>query len=73
MSFAIPDPGHRCWQTLANGGFAKLQTRQLALQLLFKRLQSDPSPVQKKSTEIHAFFVKYAAILGPEINQLPAL
>jgi len=73
MKAAVPDKAHRCWLTLATGGHTRIQTRQLALQLLFKRIQSDPSPPARKAEEIHAFFLKYAAVLFPEINQLDKL
>lgn len=73
MNTIVPDPGHRCWMRLAAGSLCRLQTRHLSLQLLNKRLQGDPGSLEHKAAEIHAFFVKYAAILGPEIQQLNSL
>jgi len=69
---SLPPPSHSCWQRLATGQ-ATLQTRQLALQLLFKRIQDPKLVPGEKAREIHAFFVKYAAILAPEIAQLDRL
>ena len=73
MNSPLPPISHRCWLRLASGNVAGFQTRQLALQLMFKRLQHDPLTPAGKATEIHAFFIKYEKILGPEIAQLASL
>jgi hypothetical protein len=69
---SLPSPTHPCWTRLATGQ-ATLQTRQLGLQLLFKRIQDPKLSPADRAREIHAFFAKYAAILAPEIAQLERL
>lgn len=66
----IPPSTHPCWARLAAGGAARLQTRQLGLQLLFKRI-ADPklTPIDR-AREVYAFFEKYHSILKGEIEQL---
>jgi hypothetical protein len=73
MNSTIPHADHRCWQRLVTGGAAGIRTSQLALQLLFKRLQGESMTPAQKAHEAYAFFVKYARILGPEISQLDHL
>lgn len=73
MNLSLPAPNHPCWLHLASGKAIGFQTRQLALQLMFKRLEREPLSALQKAQEIHAFFVKYERILGPEINQLVKL
>jgi len=73
MNSPLPPAGHRCGLRLASGNVAGFQTRQLALQLMFKRLEREPLSPAVKAGEVHAFFVKYARILGPEIAQLASL
>jgi hypothetical protein len=69
----IPTPTHRCWQRLAMGLPPGFETRQLALQLLFKRLQHEQLSTDGRAREVYTFFNKYAKILGPEISQLETL
>lgn len=73
MNPPIPNADHRCWLRLVSGSSAGIQTNQLALQLMFKRLQGESMTPAQKAHEAHAFFVKYARILGPEISQLDHL
>jgi hypothetical protein len=40
---------------------------------MFKRLEREALSPTGKAAEIHAFFVKYARILEPEIAQLASL
>jgi len=40
---------------------------------MFKRLQGESLSPAAKGREVHAFFLKYARILGPEIDQLTSL
>lgn len=70
MNSTIPPVTHRCWQVLASGSAPGFQARQLALQLLFKRLSHESISPDAKAREVHAFFVKYEKILGSEISQL---
>ena len=58
---------------LAAGCPQGFQTRQLSLQLLFKRIQGEPLSPPEKAQAVHAFFVKYEKILAPEISQLSLL
>ena len=73
MNSTIPHADHRCWLRLVTGAAAGFRTNQLALQLLFKRLQGDSMTPVQKAHEAHTFFTKYARILGPEISQLDHL
>lgn len=73
MTQNIPAPDHPCWLRLASGGSAGLQTHQLGVQLLLKRVKSGPLSPAEKTREIHTFFLKYEKILGAEINQLASL
>ena len=66
----IPPPHHPCWVRLATGQARGFQTRQLGLQLLFKRIQDPKLPPPDKAREVRAFFEKYAAILSSEIAHL---
>ena len=71
----IPDKSSKCWRNLATGG-KKIQTEQLGLQMLLKRIQSKltaTSPdgdIRAGAEELHAFFVKYEKILGNELKSL---
>ena len=69
----IPPPTHPCWSRLASGQAPGFQTRQLGLQLLFKRIQGEPTTASEKAQAVHIFFVKYEKILAPEISQLARL
>jgi hypothetical protein len=70
---ALPSSDHPCWQKLANGGLARLNTHQLALQLMNKRLERSTDPVTTKAAEVHEFFVKWERALGSEIQQIQQL
>ncbi len=67
---AIPSSSHPCWSRAANGGLARIQTSNLALQLLVKRLDRSTDPAAQKASEIQAFFTKWERILGAEIDHL---
>ena len=69
----IPPISHHCWLRLATGQAPHFQTRQLGLQLLFKRIQDPRLTPADKAREVRAFFEKYAAILASEIAQLDRL
>ncbi len=73
MSPTLPAPTHSCWLRLASNQAPAFQTRQLGLQLLFKRLQHEPLTPAGKALAVHTFFVKYEKILGAEISQLTSL
>lgn len=74
MSTPLPPPSHPCWLRLASGPVpASFQTKQLALQLLFKRLQGETTPPSTKARDVYAFFTKYEKILGAEVAQLAHL
>lgn len=70
---AVPAPNHPCWQRLASGGLARLNTQHLGTQLMSKRLERSPEPVATKAAEIHAFFAKWERALAPELAQINAL
>ncbi|MBY0454122.1 MAG: hypothetical protein K2Q11_04465 [Burkholderiaceae bacterium] len=70
---AIPSQNHPCWQKLASGGFSKLKTNQLGIQLMGKRLDRSTDSVATKSAEIYAYFVKWERTLEAEIQQLSTL
>lgn len=67
---ALPPPSHACWSKCASGGLAKIQTTNLALQLMVKRLDRSADPAPQKVAEIQAFFAKWERILVQEIEQL---
>jgi hypothetical protein len=67
---ALPSSSHPCWSRAAGGGLARIQTSNLALQLLVKRLDRSTDPVTQKASEIQAFFTKWERILSAEIDQL---
>lgn len=67
---ALPAPTHPCWSKAASGGLARIQTSNLALQLLVKRLDRSTDPAPQKASEIQAFFAKWERILGAEVEQL---
>jgi len=67
---ALPSPTHPCWSKAASGGLARIQTSNLALQLLVKRLDRSTDPASQKASEIQAFFAKWERILGAEVEQL---
>ena len=70
---ALPPSDHSCWQRLASGGIARLNTQQLVLQLMSKRLERSTDPITVKAAEVHAFFVKWERTLGSEIQQIQKL
>ena len=70
---ALPAPLHPCWTRLAKGEMSRIKTQQLGMQLLAKRLEKSPAPVNEKAAEIRGYFEKYERILGPEISQLAAI
>ncbi|AYR23710.1 hypothetical protein [Herbaspirillum rubrisubalbicans] len=65
---ALPALHHPCWQKLANGGLAKLESQNLGAQLLVKRLERSQAPIAERAAEVHAFFVKWERILVREIS-----
>lgn len=67
---ALPSPTHPCWSRAASGGLACIQTNNLAMQLLVKRMERSPDPAGQKASEIQAFFTKWERILASEIDQL---
>lgn len=67
---ALPPNNHPCWAKTASGGLAKIDTTNLALQLMAKRLERSTDPVATKVGEIQAFFSKWERMLGWEIEQL---
>lgn len=67
---SLPNSNNPCWLRLATGQVQQFSTSKLALQLLFKRLQTTPLTPQQKAAETYAFFVKYEPILASEIAQL---
>lgn len=69
----LPPPTHTCWTRLATGQAPHFQTKQLGLQLLFKRIQDPKLFPADKAREVRTFFAKYEAILAPEIAQLERL
>lgn len=70
---ALPSPNHPCWSRAASGGLARLQTSNLALQLLIKRMERSTEPTPQKASEIQAFFTKWERILTSETEQLNRL
>jgi len=70
---AIPSSSHPCWARAASGGLARIQTTNLAMQLLVKRLERSTDPAPQKASEIQAFFAKWERILSTEIDQLNRL
>lgn len=67
---ALPAQSHPCWSRAAGGGLARIQTTNLALQLMVKRLERSPDSAAQKASEIQAFFAKWERILASEIDQL---
>jgi hypothetical protein len=71
----IPNKTNACWRKLATGE-KKIQTTQLGLQMLLKRISSKVTPtapeaeVAAAAGELHDFFVKYEKILSAEISAL---
>jgi hypothetical protein len=70
---AVPTPNHPCWQKLANGGLAKLNSQNLGAQLLAKRLERSQAPIAERASEVHAFFAKWERILTSELSQLASI
>lgn len=70
---SLPPSNDPCWLRLANGGLARLQTQNLAAQLLTKRLSHSRDLAEVKAKQIHDFFVKWERALPREIQQLPYL
>lgn len=67
---SLPNPAHPCWQRLASGGLARLQTQHLGTQLLTKRIERSTDPLSQKIKDIQAFFVKWERALPAEVQQL---
>lgn len=70
---AVPPATHPCWQRLASGSLSKLKTAHLGTQLLTKRIERSPDPVNVKAQELHAYFTKWERALPSEIQQLATL
>ncbi|MGS5089014.1 hypothetical protein ACVC7V_21220 [Hydrogenophaga sp. A37] len=66
----IPSHTHPCWSRAASGGLARIQTTNLAMQLLAKRIERSTDPVSQKAGEILAFFTKWERILASEVDQI---
>jgi hypothetical protein len=69
----LPASSHPCWARAASGGLSKINTSNLAMQLLSKRMERSADPVPQKAGEVHAFFVKWERMLSSEITQLQSL
>lgn len=71
----LPNNTQGCWRNLASGK-TRLQTDNLGLQMLLKRLQGKlgaapaEADLRGAADELHAFFAKYEKILGNEIKSL---
>ncbi len=70
---SLPPATHPCWQKLAQGALAKLQSKHLGTQLMTKRLMLSADSTQAKAAEIRAYFVQWERILKDEILQLTTL
>ena len=70
---AVPALNHPCWQKLANGGMAKLDSQNLGAQLLAKRLERSQAPIAERAAEVHAFFTKWERILTRELSLLATI
>ena len=70
---ALPPSNHPCWLRLANGALARLNTQNLAAQLLTKRLERSKDSPAVKAHVIREFFVKWEPALSHEIQQLDHL
>lgn len=66
----IPASNDGVWLRLARGGLDKIETQQLGLQLLRKRLASSSASDAEKAAEVYTFFDKYTRILGSEVAQI---
>ena len=66
----LPNASNPVWQRLARGSLTKLKTQNLGIQLMAKRLERSPVPVNAKATEVYEFFVKWERVLHAEIQQL---
>jgi hypothetical protein len=67
---AVPSAEHPCWQRLAGGALARMQTQHLGTQLMMKRLERSTDAPSAKAREIHAFFSKWERALPAEVQQL---
>jgi len=71
----IPEKTNPCWRNLATGK-KSIQTEFLGLQMILKRQQKHcnataaEATVETAAEELHAFFVKYQAMLVNEIKSL---
>lgn len=70
---SLPPSTHTCWKRLVSGSAARLKTDQLALQLLCSRMERSDAPIDKRVSEVIAFFTRFERILGREIAQLNTL
>lgn len=69
----LPSPTDPVWDRLAQGSPNRLQTSNLATQLLTKRMERSSDPTPAKAQEIRVFFEKWERALGAEIQQLSSL
>lgn len=69
----VPSAEHPCWQRLAAGALARMQTQHLGTQLMIKRLERSNDPPAAKAREIHAFFARWERALSQEVQQLTRL
>lgn len=71
----IPEKSNPCWRNLATGK-KSIQTEFLGLQMILKRQQrrclatAPDTTLQAAAEELHAFFVKYQAVLANELKSL---
>lgn len=66
----IPASNHPCWTRAATGGLARIQSTNLAMQLLAKNIERATDPTPQKAAQIQAFFAKWERMLSSEIDQL---
>lgn len=69
----VPSADHPCWQRLAAGALARMQTQHLGTQLMIKRLERSSDAPAAKAREIHAFFARWELALPQEVQQLTKL
>jgi hypothetical protein len=70
---AVPPLNHPCWQRLASGAISRMKTQHLGTQLMSKRMERSPDPMDVKVAELHGFFTKWERILTAEVQQLATL
>jgi len=69
----LPAPSHPCWTRAAGGGLSRIETTNLAMQMLIDRMERSTDPVPQKALEVQAFFAKWERMLSSEIAQLQSL